>query len=168
MLLLIRRRLDPDEALTLVYAFVCVWRGVAAWSDLVGKPRDAPHLHIPPHWRALLWFGCAAVGVVALRFRRGSGFRSWALSPMGIGGMFTFVLGSYLSSWLVSWRPVDILVDDSVLQGDPHAWGSIPYYMLGVLVSVCLILCPWDWTYLDRPSPRPGRLEKKRSRDAPN
>lgn len=157
----ISRRVDPDELMTIIFSMVCFWRCSAAWCDLVGKPTDAPHLHIPPHWRAVLWFACGAIGLLALRVPRRCKLREWALSPSGMGAMFTFVLSSYLASWFVSWPFIDPLIDDDIFVGDPHAWGSMPYYLLGVLWCLAVQLAPRDWSYLYRTTRRPGRLERK-------
>lgn len=156
----IRRHADPDELLVIIYAAVCLWRAAATWQDLVGKPRDAPHLQIAPHDRAWMWVACALVGTVGLLVPRGSRFRFWAHSPMGAGFMFSFVLASYTASWVTSWPIVDAILDDEIIKGDPHAWGSMPYYLLGLGWAIVLMLAPWDWTFLDRRTPRPGRLQK--------
>jgi len=160
----VRRRVDPDELMAIVLIGVCAWRAVAAWNDLVGKPRDAPHLHLDPHFRAILWMVCALISLIGLRIPRGSKLRFWAHSPMGAGLMFSFVLASYTASWVVSWPAVDWVFDDELIKGDPNAWGSMPYYFLGMMWALAITVAPWDWNYLrrSRSTWRPGRLEKKR------
>lgn len=161
MIAWLRRHADPDECLVIIIAIGCVWAGWATWHDILGKPRDAPHLRIPGTWRSFIWWGCALVGLVALRFPRGCWARRWAHSFLGIGFMISFRLGSYLASWVCSWDWVDALIPDETIKGDPLAWGSMWLYYIGEVAVLCLMLAPWSWDYLNAAHGRRGRLQRK-------
>lgn len=157
----IRSHADPDECLAILLAGICLWAGWATWNDIIGKPKDAPHLRIHGEVRAFMWWGCAFVSLAALRLPRTCRTRRWAHGFLGVGFMINLRLGSYLASWVASWGWIDNVLPDDIMQGDPRAVGSMWIYVgLDVLV-MCLMLAPWSWSYLDKKPMRGGRLEKK-------
>lgn len=161
----IRRHADPDECLVILLAILCVWAGWSTWNDLGGRPKDAPHLRIPGEARAFMWWGCAALGLLALRMRRGCWVRRWAHSFMGMGFMVSLRLVSYTTSWVLSWEWVDRFIPDKLVEGDPHAWGSIWLYLWAEVGLIALMFAPYDWSYLNQQTHRPGRLERPRSKN---
>ena len=156
----IRRHADPDELLTVIIAVAWLWAGWSTWHDLIGHPRDAPHLRIAGHVRAVLWWASAAAALVGLRLPRTCGARKWSAAALGL--MPTVRLGSYTASWAASWSFVDPLIPNDVMVGDPNAWGSLWIYVLLDVLVAARILAPWSWSYLDAMSTRRGRMEVPR------
>lgn len=155
----IRKHVDPDELLTILVCAGWMWAGASTWADLIGKPRDAPHLRIPGEVRAVVWWVTAAAPLLTLRLSRTCALRRSAL--VGLLIMPTVRLTSYVFSWVASWELVDGFIPDRWIIGDSHAWGSLWIYMVLDVLVVCTILAPWSWVYLDRSPRRAARLEHK-------
>ena len=154
----IRRHLDPDEILTLIIAGAWIYAGVSTWHDLIGHPRDAPHLRIPGQIRASMWIGTAVLSLVALRLSRVCGLRRFSAIALGLTP--TVRLASYLFSWVASWPIVDAVLDDRAIVGDPRAWGSLWIYVALDALVLARVLAPWSWRYLDEIPTRRGRMER--------
>lgn len=137
-------RVGPSGALLLALGFLWVWAGVATWNDLIGRPRDAPHLMFDGHIRSAIWIGTGLLAIYAHLVR--SNLRALANGLLFI--MPTVRLVSYAFSWVISFELVDGFVPDRVLEGDPNAYGSMWIYLAIDLLVLCSMWAPRTWEAL--------------------
>lgn len=115
-------------------AVVWMWAGLSTWSDLIGKPRDAPFLWIPGHFRSIVFWWLPAMFALAMSRCGRHVPLAFAFLSLGPGVRF----GSYMVSWMASWSWIDPLIPDDDMKGDPHAWGSAWIYLFALIALAAI------------------------------